>query len=65
MSNLIYGVNDKPKTIKEYLGYSFQVLFSCITATLLIALICNTNCLIFPILFSPIKFDFYYIGYAA
>ena len=45
MSNLIYGVNDKPKTIKEYLGYSFQVLFSCITATLLIALICNTNLL--------------------
>ena len=45
MSNLIYGVDDKPKTVKEYLGYSFQVLFSCITATLLIALICNTNLL--------------------
>ena len=43
MSNLIYKVNDKPKTVKEYLGYSFQVLFSCITATLLIALICGTN----------------------
>ena len=30
MNNLIYGVNDKPKTMKEYLGYSLQVLFSCI-----------------------------------
>jgi uracil permease len=43
MSNLIYRINDKPKTIKELLGYSLQVMFSCITATLLIALICGTN----------------------
>lgn len=43
MSNLIYKINDKPKTIKELLGYSLQVMFSCITATLLIALICGTN----------------------
>lgn len=42
-SNLIYNINDKPKTIKELLGYSLQVMFSCITATLLIALICGTN----------------------
>lgn len=43
MSNLIYRINEKPKTTKELLGYSLQVMFSCITATLLIALICGTN----------------------
>lgn len=43
MSNLIYRINDKPNTTKELLGYSLQVMFSCITATLLIALICGTN----------------------
>lgn len=43
MSNLIYEINDKPKTTKELIGYSLQVMFSCITATLLIALICGTN----------------------
>lgn len=42
-TNLIYNINEKPKTIKELLGYSLQVMFSCITATLLIALICGTN----------------------
>ena len=43
MSNLTYRINEKPKTTKELLGYSLQVMFSCITATLLIALICGTN----------------------
>ena len=43
MSNLIYRINDKPKTTRELLGYATQVMFSCITATLLIALICGTN----------------------
>ena len=42
-TNLIYSINEKPKTTKELLGYSLQVMFSCITATLLIALICGTN----------------------
>lgn len=42
-NNLIYRINDKPKTTKELIGYSLQVMFSCITATLLIALICGTN----------------------
>lgn len=42
-SNLIYSINEKPKTIKEFIGYATQVMFSCITATLLIALICGTN----------------------
>ena len=43
MSNLIYRIDEKPKTAKEFIGYSLQVMFSCITATLLIALICGTN----------------------
>lgn len=42
-TNLTYSINEKPNTIKESLGYSLQVMFSCITATLLIALICGTN----------------------
>ena len=42
-TNLTYSINEKPKTIRESLGYSLQVMFSCITATLLIALICGTN----------------------
>lgn len=40
MSNLTYSVNDKPKTLKEWIGYPLQVVFSCLTATLLITLIC-------------------------
>ena len=42
-SNLIYGIKDKPKTVKEWVGYSLQVMLSCITATLLICLIAGTN----------------------
>ena len=42
-SNLIYGIKDKPKTAKEWIGYSLQVMLSCITATLLICLIAGTN----------------------
>lgn len=42
-TNLIYGIKDKPKTVKEWVGYSLQVMLSCITATLLICLIAGTN----------------------
>lgn len=42
-SNLIYGIKDKPRTVKEWIGYSLQVMLSCITATLLICLIAGTN----------------------
>lgn len=42
-TNLIYGVKDRPKTLKEWVGYSLQVMLSCITATLLICLIAGTN----------------------
>lgn len=40
MSNLIYGTKSKPATLKEWIGYPLQVVFSCLTATLLITLIC-------------------------
>ena len=42
-SNLIYGIKDKPRTVREWVGYSLQVMLSCITATLLICLIAGTN----------------------
>ena len=42
-TNLIYGVKERPKTTKELIGYSLQVMLSCITATLLICLIAGTN----------------------
>ena len=42
-TNLSYGVKDRPKTLKEWIGYSLQVMLSCITATLLICLIAGTN----------------------
>ena len=42
-SNLVYGIKDKPQTAKEWIGYSLQVMLSCITATLLICLIAGTN----------------------
>lgn len=42
MSNLIYGVNDKPKTVKEWIGYPFQQVIAVLTATLLISSVCGT-----------------------
>lgn len=42
MSNLIYGVNDKPKTIKEWILYPFQQVIAVLTATLLISSVCGT-----------------------
>lgn len=43
MSNLIYGIKDKPKTIKEWIGFVLQFLFSVLPATLLISSICGTS----------------------
>ncbi len=43
MNNMLYNINDKPQTLKEWIGYSLQVVLSCITATLLICLIAGTN----------------------
>ena len=42
-NQLIYGVNDKPKTIKEWIGYTMQFVFSVLTATILISVITGTN----------------------
>lgn len=41
-TNLIYGVREKPKTLKEWIGYTMQQVFSILTATLLISTICGT-----------------------
>ena len=42
MKNLIYDINEKPKTIKELLLYAIQILLSVFVATVLIAAICGT-----------------------
>ena len=41
-NNLTYNINDRPP-FKQMIGYATQVMLSCITATLLICLICGTN----------------------
>ena len=43
MSNLIYPINQKPATIREWIMYTIQFTFSVLTATVLIATICGTN----------------------
>ena len=40
--NLIYGISDKPKTIKEWILYAFQQVMAVFVATVLIANICGT-----------------------
>ena len=42
MSNLIYNIQDKPKTLKEWVLYPIQQVFAVLTATLLISTICGT-----------------------
>jgi uracil permease len=42
MNNLIYGINDKPKKLKEWLLYSLQQVLSVFVATVLIANVCGT-----------------------
>ena len=47
--NLIYGISDKPKTVKEWILYALQQVMAVFVATLLIANICGTpisSCLI-------------------
>lgn len=41
-TNLIYGIHDNPKTLKETIGYTAQFVFSVLPATMLISLICQT-----------------------
>jgi len=43
MNGLIYGIEDSPKSIKEYLLYGAQQCLSILTATILISTICGTN----------------------
>lgn len=42
MNNLIYDINERPKTMQEWFMYSLQQCLSVITATILIANICGT-----------------------
>ena len=42
MNNLIYGISDKPATLKEWILYSIQQLLAVFVATVLIAVICGT-----------------------
>lgn len=42
MKNLIYDINEKPKTIKEWILYSLQQVLAVFVATVLIANICGT-----------------------
>lgn len=41
-SNLIYGIQDKPQSLKEWLLYPIQQVFAVLTATLLISTICGS-----------------------
>lgn len=41
-NNLLYGIGDTPKTIKEWILYSLQQLMAVFVATVLIATICGT-----------------------
>ena len=43
MSNLIYPINQKPATVREWIMYTIQFTFAVQTATVLIATICGTN----------------------
>lgn len=43
MSNLIYPINQKPTTAREWIMYTIQFTFAVLTATVLIATICGTN----------------------
>lgn len=43
MSNLIYPINQKPASVREWIVYTIQFTFAVLTATVLIATICGTN----------------------
>ena len=43
MNDLIYKINEKPRTAKEWIMYTIQFTFAVLTATVLIATICGTN----------------------
>lgn len=41
-SNLLYNISDKPRTVKEWILYSLQMVLAVFVATVLIANICGT-----------------------
>ena len=43
MNNLIYGIQESPKTLKEFLLYGAQQCISVLTASILISTICGTD----------------------
>lgn len=43
LNNLIYGIEERPKTIRETILYAFQMVLSVFVATSLIAVICGVN----------------------
>ena len=43
MTDLIYNVNEKPKRLREWFGYTIQYIFAVLPATILIAQICGTS----------------------
>lgn len=42
MNNMIYGINEKPKYLKEWVLYTMQMVLAVFVATVLIANICGT-----------------------
>jgi uracil permease len=42
-NNLLYGISDKAKTIKEWVLYPFQMVLAVFVATVLIANLCHTD----------------------
>lgn len=43
MNDLTYGVKEKPRTIKEWVGYIAQYFFCVLPATMLISKLCGTS----------------------
>lgn len=43
MSNLIYGVTERPRKLSEWIGYIAQYFFCVLPATMLISRICGTS----------------------
>lgn len=40
---MLYNINEKPRTVKEWVLYTIQFTFAVLTATVLISTICGTN----------------------
>lgn len=40
---MLYNINEKPRTVKEWILYTIQFTFAVLTATILISTVCGTN----------------------